>query len=304
MNTKHTYSFVVITAANMVMVTLLVTVLIGSTSIHAQEHPNTGYLYRIDSRGPDTIFAHGFIAPGTSLNLLAHIEAGSNQSGSQSNFISVTTDAHLAATYALRLSYESSVQTQSPTGPPIYVYRIRSSSDFYQASMSLINFYSAYSFRHRLPSALNVASRQAEWVTTSHILPELIQEVRAYVAPAGEDGQLLAGDLSDLIIDTTTVTVHTNPHFIATAPIINHGTYPYFEQTNTPQGVLVQQVNPSISRSLAATTHCHRQTENLPQLQQEMNSPLEANAILPSDSLGCIYVEKGGYYAYFLFEHN
>jgi hypothetical protein len=163
----------------------------------AQVEPNSGTLYRADTRGPDQIFAHGFSAWGANEDLGAHTRGESCSGTSErrgrydSAYISTAADIELARWWAQKIGslreYEFSYT---------YVYRIRSNEYTFNLQQTL----QAY-----IPHArglIMVAAEQSEWPAYRQIDSRDIIDVERY-----RQGRL---------IDTT-----PNPYYIPRNPFIN-----------------------------------------------------------------------------------
>ncbi|MGK0706917.1 scabin-related ADP-ribosyltransferase [Yokenella regensburgei] len=137
----------------------------SSSFAWANDVPNTGVLYRVDTRSPDEIFAIGFRSFGGNDSIRDHSRGvscvGRNEN---SAFISTSSDPEYAGNYARRL--------YSQTSAPVYVYIITSRSNFYNMALSLEN--SGYT------AGIGNARTQSEWIAYNSIPNTTIRGVRTY----------------------------------------------------------------------------------------------------------------------------
>lgn len=93
---------------------------------------STDFVYRVDTRPPDVIFAQGFNSWGDNLNLQQHLRGHSCTPSGESAFISTTTS--LSETNSIARQYFSS---RSGSGRRYYRYRIRADINFYNVAPSV-----------------------------------------------------------------------------------------------------------------------------------------------------------------------
>jgi pertussis toxin subunit 1 len=182
------------------------------------------WMFRVDTRDPDAIFKNGFTAFGQNDNLRDHARGTScTQRDANSNFISTSSDPEYAGNYARRLITRH--------GPPIYVYKIRPTENFYNMERSL----AAIGYEAGIPDA----RKQSEWVAVNKIEGSQIQAVRVYRSEQTPPFQL-------------------NPRYEERRPDANPGVYK--QRTSPAPGNnrwLVSQ-DPLVTASLSATMHCYK----------------------------------------------
>ncbi|MBJ7262962.1 MAG: hypothetical protein JHC61_04135 [Burkholderiaceae bacterium] len=143
------------------------------TVAQAQSAPNTGVLYRMDTRPPEVIFRTGFSSWGTNDNLAEHASGEScsrsaGQLGARSSaFVATTSNPEFARRLA-RVAV-----TLTPTGRT-YIYTIRSNDNMYNLAESL----RAYVPQQRTLAA--IAAHQSEWSAYRQIRGEDIVSVTIY----------------------------------------------------------------------------------------------------------------------------
>ncbi len=134
----------------------------------------TDFVYRVDSRPPDTIFRDGFNSHGDNLNLQQHIRGYSCAAGSRdSAFIATTTN--IDETYSIARQYFSS---STFTGR-MYRYRIRADTNYYHLEPSVQ--YLEQEGVPFTPMEHAMMRLQSEVVAVQRIAPENIQEVTELV---------------------------------------------------------------------------------------------------------------------------
>ncbi|KAF1366643.1 scabin-related ADP-ribosyltransferase [Yokenella regensburgei] len=198
----------------------------SSSFAWANDVPNTGVLYRVDTRSPDEIFAIGFRSFGGNDSIRDHSRGvscvGRNEN---SAFISTSSDPEYAGNYARRL--------YSQTSAPVYVYIITSRSNFYNMALSLEN--SGYT------AGIGNARTQSEWIAYNSIPNTTIRGVRTYTG-------------------SSTPPVVTNPSYDdSISPEVNRS--PYIPQTETNANGTINlqaETRPFVSVCMAATLSCFR----------------------------------------------
>ncbi|WP_168445655.1 enterotoxin A family protein [Salmonella enterica] len=136
-------------------------------------------VYRLDSRGPDEIFANGFRSWGNNLNVFSHITGDScvNADPEQRNsgFISTAANQQWATGMAMQRVLQFRRQHY-------YLYRIRADSTFYNAESSLTRY--ASDNPNVVVSDINfIPSRQSnEYLTPGAIQTTNIMEVTDFYA--------------------------------------------------------------------------------------------------------------------------
>jgi len=127
-------------------------------------------VYRADSREPKDVFVNGFRAWGTNTNFNDHIYGRSGRNGSRdSAFIPTTVNLGAAEGFAADLLRISPTQTS-------YVYNIRATENFYYATETINDIYSA--FRVRVSQGLSqTLAREQEYSALAYITAEQIESV-------------------------------------------------------------------------------------------------------------------------------
>lgn len=141
------------------------------------------YVWRLDSRAPEVIFASGFASWGTNTDVFAHVTGNScvnvTPTERDSGFISTTANQGWA------LQTAAAWAIQNP-GRVMYLYRIRANANFYNAERSLENYASRYPQANVGPINY-IPSRQAsEYMALIQIETANIQEAVGYAVVNGE----------------------------------------------------------------------------------------------------------------------
>jgi pertussis toxin subunit 1 len=194
-----------------------------SQSILANNVPNTGELYRTDTRPPSEIFSQGFSSLGNNDSVRDHSRGASCIGGNQnSGFISMSTDPEYAANYARRL--------YAQRGTPVYVYIMDSNNNFYNMRDSL--YVAGYT------AGIRDAEAQSEWIALHAIPNTSIQGVRAYTG---------AG----------TPAITPNPHYANQVREINRNPYRSLNENNlSGMASVFVSINPPVTACMAATLSC------------------------------------------------
>ncbi|SEM38628.1 Pertussis toxin, subunit 1 [Luteibacter sp. UNCMF331Sha3.1] len=151
------------------------------------------FLYRMDMRPPDAIFATGFIPPGVNTNLYRHVTGQTCYFSEQtSGFVATTSDAQFA------LDWGSEVVRR---GRRFYVYRIRQTAQFYNTTTSLMHAYAATAHQPYREAARTFVE-QSEWASRGTIPRHTIVDAAEYVSR----GPAVAPER---------VTTHINLHYVA-----------------------------------------------------------------------------------------
>lgn len=189
----------------------------------AVEHENSGWFFRVDTRPPEEIFLNGFISLGGDDNVRDHSRGVSCfHSHRNSAFISVSTDPQYAASYARRMV--------ASTGRSVYVYVIRSTTNFYRMSSTLR--YNNYQ------TGIQNAEAQSEWVAYRSIPSDIIQGAREYV-------------------NETTPAVIPNENYIDIRPQINELPYSQYRRESVPGYLpLSTDSNSSVGACFSAGLFC------------------------------------------------
>lgn len=126
-------------------------------------------VYRVDTRGPDEVFANGFNAWGNDYNIVAHINGATCSTvGSTSAFIS-TARSYQAAVGIVERHLEQREVT--------YLYSIRADDNFYSGPAS-IDYFQQFSPLSPLSlNSLHMARRADEWDAVDVIPTENIRNV-------------------------------------------------------------------------------------------------------------------------------
>lgn len=160
------------------MKTMTILMILLSSMCYAHER----FLYRVDTRPPGVIFTYGFTSHGDNRSILQHIRGQSCRGvGPHSNsaYISATADFYFARNYAYRLS-GNLAQDPVAVDAYTYIYRIRQTTHFYEASRLLNRLRQASritTIRRQANSALPTATDQAEWIAEGAISPQDIHSV-------------------------------------------------------------------------------------------------------------------------------
>lgn len=162
-------------------------------------------VYRVDSRGPDKIFKHGFTAWGNNLELLPHI-VGDTPKSKTDGFISTTENVNSARQIAADIMpYDDDVT---------WLYEIVPNDNFYDVNRSLLQAGSVHPVNSAIAEqSINAFIRygeQYEYVSAAPINRSQIIRAREV---RWVDGQ----------IEMHNTTVEENPHFVHTAPSVNPG---------------------------------------------------------------------------------
>lgn len=199
----------------------------------ADDVPNKGTVFRVDTRPPDEIFRDGFRSWGDDDNVRDHSSGASCYNHRrESAFVAVTTDPEYAGQYARRLAEQMEGTA--------YVYIITSRDNMY-------NFFETLRVAG-YQTGLGMAERQSEWIAVGSIAANIISGARAYVHGS-----------------QPTPPVIQNPNFNpGLQPQIN--TQPYIQRTaDALPGEVVWEArrNPVIGACMAATLWCsHRSTRS------------------------------------------
>lgn len=221
----------------------------------ANNVPNSGVLFRVDTRNPDEIFANGFNSFGVNDSVRDHSRGVSCVGRAENSaFISTSSDPEYAGNYARRL--------YSQTSRPVYVYIITSRSDMYNMDHSLENIGYTAGYEN--------AITQSEWIAHNSIPNTAIQGVRIY-----------AGSITPPIVP--------NPHYDSnTRPDVN--TLPYVSQTETNADGTVNlqaETRPFVSACMAATLSCFKTNSRFSKTitdECEFIEPYKINTLLTNDS--------------------
>jgi len=194
----------------------------------AVEHGNNGFFYRVDTRSPEEIFLNGFTSLGDNDNVRDHSRGVSCfHSYRNSAFISVSTDPQYAASYARRMV--------ASTGSAVYVYVIRSTTNFYRMSSTLR--YNNYQ------TGIQNAEAQSEWIAYRSIPSDIIQGAREYV-------------------NETTPAVIPNGNYIDIRPQINELPYGQDRHESVPGYLpLSTDSNSSVGACFSAGLFCKKEKE-------------------------------------------
>lgn len=199
-------------------------VMLSSHYSSAKNVPNTGILYRVDTRSDSIIFSTGFLPLGDNNSVREH-SRGASCIGRQANsmFVSVSTDPIYAGNYARRL-----VALGHHT---VYVYTITSTANFYNMRTSLSE--AGYT------AGTENAATQSEWISIGQIDATTIQGVRRYT---GE----------------TTPPIINNPTYIPQLSFINYEPYrrPVMESDLPGTEIILASINPRATTCMAATLNC------------------------------------------------
>ncbi|HHH1997667.1 TPA: hypothetical protein ACPY8P_003960, partial [Yersinia enterocolitica] len=198
-------------------------IVLFSENLLANDEPNKGTLFRVDTRNSTEIFSAGFSPFGNNDNIRDHSRGvsciGRNEN---SAFISTTSSSEYAANYARRLV--------TLRNEPVYVYVFDSTASYYNMALSLTNMgYSA---------GVNDARTQSEWISYGAIPSSSIRGVRVYTGPE-------------------TPAVIPNPNYIPRTPVINNQPYISEQQNSLPGiGGILANLSPLVGACMAATVSC------------------------------------------------
>lgn len=143
--------------------------LIYSINSNAEEH----FLYRVDTRSPNYIFTYGFTPLGDNRSVLQHVRGTSCRGTGDSMYISTTGDYYWARNYAYRLS-GNLAQDPFAIDANVYIYRIRHTPAFYEASRVLTRLSqgsTSSSITRQALGAIPTARDQAEWIIEGAVSP-------------------------------------------------------------------------------------------------------------------------------------
>ncbi|MEE8658662.1 hypothetical protein CGLAMM_02030 [Acetobacteraceae bacterium EV16G] len=192
----------------------------------ANDVPNKGTVFRVDTRPPDEIFRDGFRSWGDDDNVRDHSTGASCYNHRrESAFVAVTTDPEYAGQYARRLAEQMEGTA--------YVYIITSRDNMY-------NFFETLRLAG-YQTGLGMAERQSEWIAVGSIAANTISGVRAYVHG----------------VAPTPPVIH-NPNFNPSLqPQINTQSYRQRTADALPGEVVWEaRRNPVIGACMAATLWC------------------------------------------------
>ncbi|MGL4356843.1 MAG: enterotoxin A family protein [Aeromonas popoffii] len=229
---------------------------ISSTSFSfANNIPNSGVLYRVDTRSPDEIFSKGFDSFGENDSVRDHSRGVSCVGRAENSaFISTSSDPEYAGNYARRI--------YSQTSSPVYVYIIISSSNMYNMVSSLE--YAGYT------AGIENARTQSEWIAHNSIPNTTIQGVRVYTG-------------------SSTPPITPNPHYDRnTRPEVNASPYGSQTATNANGTVnLLAEIRPLVSTCMAATLSCFNTNSQFRKAisdECKFIEPYKVNTLLMNDS--------------------
>ncbi|WP_429180103.1 scabin-related ADP-ribosyltransferase [Aeromonas salmonicida] len=194
-----------------------------SQNLLAYDMPNTGSLFRVDTRSYTEIFSNGLSPFGNNDSVRDHSRGVSCIGrGQDSAFISTTSDPEYAGTYARRLV--------ALRNAPVYVYIFDSTARFYNMASSLSH--AGYT------AGINDARTQSEWISHGLIPASSIIGVRIYTG------------------EQTPAMIH-NPNYVSQTPSINNAPYTSDGQYSLPGTANVYaNLAPLVSACMAATLSC------------------------------------------------
>ncbi|SEW14819.1 enterotoxin A family protein [Luteibacter sp. 329MFSha] len=169
-----------------------------SFACHAQR-----FLYRMDMRPPDVIFATGFVPPGANTNLYRHVTGQtcyfSEHSGA---FVATTSDPQFALDWGSELVR---------SGRSFYIYRIRQTAHFYNTTTSLMHAY-AVTGTEAYRSTAATFVEQSEWASRGTIPPSTIIDATHYIARGSMEAPERIGTTSNLRYVAAPATVVNTPY--------------------------------------------------------------------------------------------
>lgn len=201
----------------LVLALLLFTASIPSL-LQAQSIPNTGILYRMDTRPPEVIFRTGFSAWGNNDDLAEHTSGRScsytegRDGNRRSAFVATTANP----AFARRLAR---VAAQSTRSGRAYIYTIRSNDNLYELARSL------RAYVPQEPGLATIASHQSEWSAYRQIRNQDVIGVAIYRRGHSVD-------------------YRSNPNYLRQSPRINRGLFvPGLRSPDPQQQIYFNRVN-------------------------------------------------------------
>jgi hypothetical protein len=153
------------------LLTLILSSFVVPLAVKAQTPPTPPqppkFVYRVDTRNPDDIFANGFKSWGNNDDIVAHILGTSCTRETElggthdSAFVATTTDQDIVRRAVAAYS------TGLDPGDQVYVYEIRADNNFYsaQTSMALLRSQTFMTDRPQVPAQASVLGNgQSEWL--------------------------------------------------------------------------------------------------------------------------------------------
>lgn len=177
--------------AVLVIVAILTALLAPSAHAHG-DRPD--WLYRVDTRDPDTIFAEGFAPRGDDLNLMNHVTLSDRDPGQPlSGFVALTADMDMAV--RLASLYLDGLSSDSGEEPRLHIYTVAPNESLFNVYGSLMAHAddavrqgadNSYVLGVR-SAARTIAEDEQEWATTTVIEPRSIREAVEWSRADGED---------------------------------------------------------------------------------------------------------------------
>ena len=151
---------------------LVLCFLLLSAVVQAVDPPPI-FVYRMDYRNPDVIFARGFEALGDNDSLYDHVSGGSCRTGTSTTvFVATTSDKTFAVNWGRDRFCLHNKATE------FYVYKIRATENFYSAEASLRNTGESKSIE-----LADHYKKQKEWLAVGGVPASQIKMADVYKTP-------------------------------------------------------------------------------------------------------------------------
>ena len=155
---------------------LVLCFLLLSAVVQATDPPPI-FVYRMDYRNPDVIFARGFEALGDNDSLYDHVSGASCKTGTSTTaFVATTSDETFAINWGKNRFCLHNKATE------FYVYKIRATENFYSAELSLRNTGESKSIE-----LADHYKKQKEWLAVGGVPAKQIEKADVYKTPDKEE---------------------------------------------------------------------------------------------------------------------